>query len=383
VSNPKLADAVRQADPMRIVRGWWAIQPVIVTFLALVLAVVVGALLMVAVGVNPFEAYWALLRGMYGSPSRVAGSAARSVPFIGSALALAFAMRAGLFNIGAQGQLLVGGVTAAWVGSWSWMFDVPSIVAVPLVVLAGFAGGALWGGIPGFLRAKTGAHEVISTIMFNSIALFGTTWLINSTKPIVLRDAGASVPRSNPISDTAFLPRMVSSNPPLHLGIFILVGLAVVVWWVLKRTSFGFATTTVGANPHAAHYAGIDVNRTIIVAMALSGGFAGIAAASEIAGTTHVFQPGTFANMGFDGIAIALLARANPLGIIASSFLWGSLLAGAPRMQQEAHVSIDVVRIIQAMILLFVAADAIVRWVFRLRESRRAGVASASGWSTT
>jgi simple sugar transport system permease protein len=371
---------------MRIVKLWWAMQPVVVTFLALVLAVIVGAVLMLAVGVNPLDAYWALLRGMYGSWERVAGSAARSVPFVGSALALAFAMRAGLFNIGAQGQLLVGGVTAAWVGSWSWMFDVPSIIAVPVIILAGFVGGALWGGIPGVLRAKTGAHEVISTIMLNSIALFGTTWLINSTDPLMLRDVDASVPRSNPISPTAYLPELVSSNPPLHAGIFVLIALAVLVWWVLRRTSFGFATTTVGTNPHAAQYAGINVNRMIIVAMLLAGGFAGISAASEVAGTTHVFQPGTFAAMGFDGIAIALLARANPIGILASSFLWGSLLAGAPTMQQEADVSIDVVRIIQAMILLFVAADAIVRWVFRLPtapQPANAGAANsqAAGWS--
>ena len=288
----------RRFDPVKVVRGWWDIQPVVIPALALVLSFAVGAVLMLIVGNNPLEAYWALLRGMFGSPTKVAGSLARSVPFVGSALALAFAIRAGLFNIGAQGQLLVGGITAAWVGTWSWMFDVPSIIAVPVIVFAGFLGGAMWGAIPGVLRAKTGAHEVISTIMLNSIALFGTTWLINSTDPLLLKDPTASSARTKPISPTAELTQLVASNPPLTAAIFIAVAMAIVVWWVLRRTTFGFSTITVGANPYAAHYAGISVNGIIMLAMTLSGGFAGIAAAGEIAGTTHSFQPGTFAAHG-------------------------------------------------------------------------------------
>jgi simple sugar transport system permease protein len=157
------------------------------------------------------------------------------------------------------------------------------------------------------------------------------------------------------------------------------------VAFVLRRTTFGFETITVGTNPHAAHYAGISVSKIIILAMVLSGGFAGLAAVSEVAGTNQFFQPGTFALLGFDGIAIALLARAHPIGILAGAFLWGSLLKGASLMQQEADVSVDVVRIIQAMVLLFVAADAIVRWLFRLRKAGDAlpGVAPASGLTAT
>jgi simple sugar transport system permease protein len=358
---------------MRHVRTWWDIQPVIVPLLAVLLSFVVGGVLIAIVGVNPFDAYWALLRGMFGSGTRVAGSLAKSVPYIGSALALAFAMRAGLFNIGAEGQLLVGGLAAAWAGTWAFMYDVPSIVAVPIIVLAGFIGGAAWGSVPGVLRAKTGAHEVITTIMLNWIALFGSRWIAESRDPVVLLDAGASVPRTKPISTTAYLPRFVSSNPPLHAGIFVLVIAAIVVWWVLRRTTFGFSIITTGTNPNAAHYAGINVNRMMIMAMVIAGGCAGLSGASEVAGTNHFFQPGTFAGMGFDGIAIAMLARANPLAIIPSAFLWGALRAGAPLMQQEAGVSIDVVRIIQAMVLLFVAADAIVRWVFRVRSERATG----------
>ena len=372
-------------DPVAWIRSWWDVQPVLVPVFALLLSFVVGGVLIALIGVNPFEAYWALLRGAFGTPQRLAGSVARSVPYVGSALALAFAFRAGLFNIGAEGQLLVGGVTAAWVGTWAFMFDIPAVLAVPIIILAGFLGGAVWGGVPGVLRAKTGAHEVISTIMLNNIAIFMTRFLVNSSDPQVLRDPAASVPRTKPISDRAVLPELVDSNPPLHLGVFVMVALCIVVWFVLKRTNFGFETITVGTNPHAAHYAGISVNRIIILAMLLSGGFAGIAAAGEVAGTSGFFQPGTFAFVGFDGIAIALLARANPIAILPAAFLWGSLLKGAPLMQQEADVSIDVVRIIQAMVLLFVAADAIVRFIFRLRDTgdRHIAAPTSAGWSST
>ncbi len=344
------------------------LQPVLIPFYAIVLAVMVGGVLMALTGANPFEAYWALLRGMFGSPDRVAGSIARSVPFIGSALAVAFAFRAGLFNIGGEGQLLIGGVTAAWVGTWDVVHRLPGIAAIPVVVLAGMAGGALWAGIPGVLRAKTGAHEVISTIMLNNVGLFLVRWMVNSQKPVVLRDPTASVPRTAAVAGSARLPELWGSQPRLHLGLFVLIAAAILIWFVLNRTTFGFAVTTTGTNPDAAHYAGISVGAVIIASMVVSGSLAGLAAASEVSGTNGFYQPGTFASMGFDGIAIALLARANPIGILPAALLWGSMLSGAGLMQQEANVSIDVVRVVQAMVLLFVAADAIVRYLFRIRR---------------
>lgn len=367
---------------MRKIREAWDLQPLLVPLYAIFLSFIVGGVLIAIIGVNPFEAYWALLRGMFGSWERVAGSIARSVPFIGSALALAFAFRAGLFNIGAEGQLLIGGITAAWVGTWAFMFNTPGIIAIPIILMAGAVGGYVWGWIPGVLRSRTGAHEVITTIMLNSIALFSVRWLVNSRNPAVLRDLSATVPRTKEISPTAVLPTLVESQPNLHLGLFVLIAVCLVVAFVLRRTTFGFETITVGTNPNAAHYAGMNVNRIIILAMALSGAFAGIAAASGISGTNQFFQPGTFAFMGFDGIAIALLARANPIAILPAALLWGSLLAGAPLMQQEAGVSIDVVRIIQSMVLLFVAADAIVRYLFRIRGEAGHHIESATtGWS--
>ncbi len=322
----------------------WSLQPLLVPLYAIILSFIVGGVLIAIIGVNPFEAYWALIRGMVGSPDRIAASIARAVPL-----------------------LLIGGITAAWVGTWAFMADTPGIIAVPIILLAGMLGGFVWGGIPGVLRARTGAHEVISTIMLNSIALFAVRWLVNSRDPVILRDLNASVPRTKPIADSAVLPEFVDSEPNLHFGLVVMIALCFLVAFVLNRTTFGFETKTVGTNPHASHYAGIGVNKIIILAMALSGAFAGLAAASEVSGTNQFFQPGTFAFIGFDGIAIALLARANPIAIMPAALLWGALLSGAPLMQQEADVSIDVVRIIQSLVLLFVAADAIVRYLFRIR----------------
>lgn len=359
------------------------IQPILVPVLAIVCAFAVGAAAILAIGDNPLEAYWALLRGMFGSGDRIAASLGRSTPFIGASLAVAFAFRAGLFNIGAEGQLLVGATAAAWIGTWSSVRDLPGFVAMAILLLAGAGAGFAYGAVPGFLKARTGAHEVIVTIMLNSIALLYVRWLVNSQDPILLRDTNSSVPRTAPIEDAARLPTFVDSQPPLHLGFVVMVVLAIVVWFVLQRTNFGFEVRTVGTNPDAARYAGMSVGKTIFLAMAISGLFAGLAGAGEISGTNGFLSPGVFINIGFDSIAIALLARANSFAIIPAAILWGSMLSGAGLMQQEVGLSIDVVRIVQALVLLFVAADVIVRTIFRIRKASNDPLdtsALASGW---
>lgn len=361
------------------------LQPLLVPLLAIVAALVVGAGAILVIGENPIEAYWALLRGMYGSSDRVAASLGRSTPFIGASLAVAFAFRAGLFNIGAEGQLLVGATAAAWIGTWSFTRDLPGAVAIPVLLVAGIVAGFAYGGIPGALKARTGAHEVIVTIMLNSIALLYVRWLVNSQDPVLLRDASSSVPRTAPIEASARLPELVDSEPGLHIGFFIMIALAILAWFVLQRTTFGFEVRTVGTNADAARYAGINVGRTILLAMAISGAFAGLAGAGEISGTSGFLSPGVFINIGFDSIAIALLARANPFAIIPASILWGSMLSGAGLMQQEVGLSIDAVRIIQALVLLFVAADVIVRTVFRIRRKDAGAFETttlASGWGS-
>jgi simple sugar transport system permease protein len=356
-----------------IVRRYFDLQPVLVPVCAILLALAVGAVIILLVGENPLEAYWALLRGMAGSWDRAAASLGRSTPFIGASLAVAFAFRAGLFNIGVEGQLLVGATTAAWIGTWGFVGDLPGPLAVLVVLLAGAVGGGLYGLIPGVLKARTGAHEVITSIMLNSIAVLMIRWMVNSQDPLMLRDPDASVPRTAPLPDVARLPEFVSSEPPLHLSLFVMLFLCWFVWFVLQRTTPGFEMRMVGANPHAAQYAGVGVSFVIVLVMGMSGSFAGIAGAGEVAGTSGFLSPGVFVAVGFDSIAIALLARANPFAIVPASILWGSLLAGAPLMQQETGLSIDIVRIVQALVLLFVAADVIVRTVFRLRRHEVGG----------
>jgi len=377
VSRPGIAAELRRSLDL---------QPLLVPALAIVLAFVSGALAILAIGSDPIEAYTSLVRGMFGSSDRIAASLGRSTPFIGAALAVAFAFRAGLFNIGAEGQLLVGATAAAWIGTWSWVRGLPGVVAIPALLLAGVVAGGLYGGIPGALKARTGAHEVIVTIMLNAIALLYVRWLVSSQDPVVLRDPSATVPRTARIDDAARLPELVESQPPLHLGFVVMVVLAILVWFVLQRTTFGFEVRTIGTNTDAARYAGMAVGRTIFVTMALSGGFAGLAGAGEISGTTGFLSPGVFVSIGFDSIAIALLARANPFAIIPAAILWGSMLSGAGLMQQDVGLSIDVVRIVQALVLLFVAADVIVRTVFRLRKERRTALETtdlASGWGAS
>jgi general nucleoside transport system permease protein len=363
------------------------LQPVLVPLYAILVALVVAGVVILLIGKNPIESYWALLRGMFGTPERIAASLGRSTPFIGAALAVAFAFKAGLFNIGAEGQVLVGATVAAWVGTWSWLAGLPGVLLIPIILLAGIVGGGFYGFIPGVLKARTGAHEVIVTIMLNNIAILFVRWMVSSQDPVILRDMSASVPRTATIPDSARLPELVSSEPPLHFGFFVMIGLCAVVWFILKRTTFGFEVRTVGTNPNAAKYAGMGVNRTIILVMAISGAFAGLAGASEISGTSGFLSPGVFVAIGFDSIAIALLARANPFAIILTSILWGSMLSGAALMQQEAGLSIDAVRIVQALVLLFVAADVIVRAIFRMkREGAGSGLGAtevATGWGAT
>jgi simple sugar transport system permease protein len=254
-------------------------------------------------------------------------------------------------------------------------------VAIPLVLLAGLVGGLVWGGIPGILKARTGAHEVITTIMLNSIAAALAQYLITSREPVLLIDEAASTPHTRQIADSARLPSLVEGTG-LHLGVLLAVGLCLATYLVLQRTTPGFEIRTVGISKDAAHYAGMPVRRTIVVVMAASGALAGIAGAAEVSGgSSGYLTPGAFTNIGFDSIAIALLARGNPLAVIPAALLWGALLSGAPLMQVEADLSVNLVRIVQALIILFVAADAIVRNLFRIRAPRGAAEAAPAEFS--
>ncbi|HJX41565.1 MAG TPA: ABC transporter permease [Anaerolineales bacterium] len=312
-------------------------------------------------------------------PDNLVATLVRCTPFLLAGLAVAVGFKAGLFNIGAEGQLYAGALLAVWIGFVPALANLPAPLHIPLAVAGGILGGAIWGGIAGFLKARTGAHEVINTIMMNHIAIRLADWLIKSREPLILLDTTASVPRTPFIAATAEYPRL--GDTPLHFGILISLGAVALVWWFLYRTTLGFELRTVGANPNAAKYAGMSVTRNLVLAMAVSGGLAGLAGAGEVLGVQHNLPPGFFAGVGFDSIAIALLAKTNPIAMIPAAFLWGGLLNGAGLMQIRADISIDLVKIIQALIVMFVAADQIVRVIWRIRARRQEEeVVFSRGW---
>jgi simple sugar transport system permease protein len=312
-------------------------------------------------------------------PRNLIDTVVRAIPFILAGLAVALGFKCGLFNIGAEGQLYAGALFSVFIGFHPAFSGLPSLVHIPLAMVAGIFGGMLWGAIAGFLKARTGAHEVINTIMMNYIAIRLADWLIKSREPVILLDTTASVPRTPYIAQSAMYPLV--GNTPLHFGLLVALAAVVFVWWFLYRTTLGFEIRTVGANPSAAKYAGMSVARNFVLAMAVSGGLAGLAGAGEVMGVQHNLPPGFFAGVGFDSIAIALLAKTNPFAIVPAALLWGGLINGAGLMQVRADLSIDLVKIIQALIVMFIAADQIVRALWRVRARRREEeVVFSRGW---
>lgn len=340
---------------------------------AVLLAALLGAVILISSGASPLEAYAALMQGAFSNPTALGRTLEKATPLIMSGLAVAFAFKAGLFNIGAQGQLLFGALTAAWVGFG--VDGLPAVIHVPLALLGGAVAGALFGAIPGALKAYTGAHEVITTIMLNFVAINITDYLADG--PLKDTAPGNIVARTPPIFDSARIP----SIGQIPLGFFIAVLVSILTWWLLQRTTLGFEIRTVGLNPNAARYAGIRVVLTIVLTMVISGLLAGIGGAIETQGVVGRYQPGFNVGLGFDGITIALLGRTHPLGVIPAALLVGAMNAGASQMQFSANVPSEIVDVITAMILFFVAADVIVRWILRLRrEAEEERVTLSTGW---
>lgn len=338
--------------------------------MAIVLALAVAAVVIVVSSaftsdgfqpLLPLSAYQALLVGAFGNGNALLNTLVDAAPLMFGGLAVGLGFKAGLFNIGVAGQFLVGAFAAAVVGAS--LASAPMVLAMPLAVIAGGAAGAAYGFIPGYLKARTGAHEVVTTIMLNSIAALLLTWAVTD----LVRAKGFSFPRTGDIGN-AHLPVLLGRN--LHLGIPLALLAIFVVRWLLERTTIGFEIRTVGQNPSAARYAGIKPVFIIPLTMSLGGLLGGLAGAVQMLGVIGFYAPGITASVGFDSIAVALLGRSNPIGILFAALLFGAFRAGAPLMQINTSVPIEVIDIIQALIILFLAADLIVRRVFRVRAAR-------------
>jgi simple sugar transport system permease protein len=371
-----LADAGRTlaADTPTGVNWSNLLTETLVPILAIFTALVIGALIILATGASVLLAYDGLFDGALGSPLALANTLVEATPYIFAGLAVALGFKCGLFNIGVEGQLAMGAMCSAVVG---YQFTgLPMLIHLPLALLAGALGGAVWGAIPGLLRAKTGAHEVITTIMLNYIAIRLTDYLIKGP----FRDRSSSAPRTPFILSSAELPYLFGADYRLHAGFILALIMVFVIWWLLNKSTPGFEIRTVGANPDAAQYAGMSITRNFVLAMALSGALGGLAGASQVLGLEHNLKASFSAGYGFDSIAIALLAKSNPIGIIPAAIFWGALRNGAGLMQLQSGISISLINIIQALVIVFVAADQIVRGIYRIRQRSAGQVVFTRGW---
>lgn len=359
----------RAAGWGRLVRIWRGVS---VPLTAVLLALLVGAIILLVSGAAPLAAYSALLEGAFGGSNELSRTLEKTTPLIFSGLAVAFAFKAGLFNIGAQGQLLFGAITAAWLG---FAIDgLPALIHAPLALLGGGLAGALYGAIPGALKAYTGAHEVITTIMLNYVAINLTDFLADG--PLKDTSPGNIVARTPAVLSSAELPDF----GPVPVGFIIGLLVAALAWWLLWHTTIGYEIRTVGLNPSAADYAGMKVAFTVILTMMISGLLAGLGGAIETQGVVGRYQPGFNVGLGFDGITIALLGKTNPFGVIPAALLVGAMRAGSSQMQFSADVSAEIIDVILAVLLFFVTADMVVRWILRMRETDEEQVVLSTGW---
>ena len=342
-----------------------------------------------------FTAYRALFTGSLGDPVRIINalrmgdakeirmainpfleSLVQATPYIFTGLAVALGFRSGLFNIGVGGRLFIGAGAATYVGYA--IKGLPPYIHMPLALLAGAAGGAFWGFIPGLLKAKTGGHEVINTIMLNWIAFRLTEWLLSGP---MTREGSGGMPLSPIIEKSAQIPQFFESPIRFHLGFFIALATAWLIWFLLFKTTWGLNLRTVGTNPRAAKYAGLNTTNSIIVAMSLSGALAGLAGANQILAVNRSMALGLSSGYGYDSIALALIGNNHPVGVILSSLLFGTLRNGAPGMRSFFGIPFNFVDFTQPIILIFVPAPAIIRAIYHIKQPKKEEeTVFVSGW---
>lgn len=311
------------------------------------------------------------LRGFY----PLSESLLIATPLILAGLSVTLAFKAGLFNIGAQGQFIFGAIGASYIG---FSFDLPPVFHVLLALITAIVFSALWGGFVGLLKAKTGAHEVIVTIMLNYVATFFLLWLLKTH--VFLRPRALN-PLAPPVHDSAKLPQFLGSGVRLNIGIFIAILATYFVWWLLNRSTWGFRFRAVGANAAAARTAGISVAFVTTAVMAISGALAGLGGAVQTLGSQFELTPDVAGSFGFDAITVALLGRANPIGTVFAAILFGALRAGGLTMQANTQNPIDIVLVIQALIVLFISAPELVKFIFRLKGIKSGTSVTSKGWN--
>lgn len=341
--------------------------PLIAVFLALA----IGAGFVAMAGADPIYAYQWLLYGAFGSINSIGETLVKATPLLIAGLGLTISFRASMTSIGAEGQIIMGALFATLAGLY--LPELPAFLMIPIVILAGFIGGGIWGAIPGILKAKLGVSEIINTIMMNYIA----TYLVGYLLDVPLREPPGYYPQSAQIAETGWLP-FILPGTRLHAGILIGIILVILTYLLMFRLPLGYKIRAVGLNPHAARYGGIHVEKNMVIAMILSGGLAGIAGASEIAGVHHRLMNGFSSNYGFDAIAVALLGNLHPIGVFISALFFGALRVGASSMQRGAQVPASVASVIQGLVVVFVLADAFFRkyainWLKKSAEAKTTG----------
>lgn len=335
----------------------------LLSVISIISSFIVAGILIILVGKSPFTAYGALIQGAFGSVNAIANTLSQSVPLIFTGLAVSFAMKGGLLNVGAEGQLYIGAFISAIVALC--FPDLPGALLLPMAMAGGFLGGMFWGGIVGFLKVKRGVNEVIVTIMMNYIAQLLTSYMVNGPFK-----AKGMVPQTDTIPAAALLPNLI---PRTQLTVALPISILVVfiVHLFLKKTSWGYEILAVGENPSASEAGGINITKNAILTMSISGGIAALAGISEVLGRYGRFIDGFSPSFGFTGIAIAVLGKGNPVGIIITSLLFGVMNAGAMRMNRVAGISSNMVNVIQGLVILFVAAPQIYSILFAGRRRKK------------
>jgi len=335
------------------------VQKVVKPLLSIVLALAVGALVIALVGENPLEIYKAMLTGAFGSKGATATTLVKTTTMIFVGLSYGFAYKGGLVNIGIEGQLYMGGLLCSLVAIY---IKLPSAIHIPLCLLAGFVGGAVWGGIVGILKVKFKASEMITTVMMNYIAIYIVEYMVNGP----IKEPKGTFPQSEKIQVTAQLPNLLPKTT-LTIGIILALIAAVIyiIYW--KYTSTGFEIKMLGASRDVARYAGIRVNKMVMISMLVSGGLGGLAGCMEVMGVQHKIMEGLTAGYGFDGIAVSLLGGNSGIGILFSSILFGALRVGGNAIQMFTSLPIAVIYILQALVILFVVVD-----VFKSERRKKA-----------